>query len=134
MDAKNRIRRLLRHYFVERDCVKMVRPVELERDLQNLQTLPDKMLRRQFVDDMKIARNKIIKKAGPKKVNGKDITGEILYHLSKAYTEAINNGQTPNIESAWNYVIKEKIEVEAANALGDIEGIFDSEEIKQMQQ
>ena len=46
VDAKNRVRRLLRHYFVERDCIKMVRPVELERDLQNLQTLPDKMLRR----------------------------------------------------------------------------------------
>ena len=41
---------------------------------------------------MNIARNKIHKKAGPKKVNGKEITGEILYHLSKAYTDAINSG------------------------------------------
>lgn len=36
VEEKNRIRRLIRHFFQERDCFTVVRPVEDERLLQNL--------------------------------------------------------------------------------------------------
>lgn len=33
IDAKNRIRRVLRHFFQERDCCTLIRPVEKEKKL-----------------------------------------------------------------------------------------------------
>jgi hypothetical protein len=37
VETKNRIRRMVKHFFKDRDCFTMVRPVEEERELQNLQ-------------------------------------------------------------------------------------------------
>jgi hypothetical protein len=36
VEIKNRIRRLIKHFFKDRDCFTMVRPVEEERQLQCL--------------------------------------------------------------------------------------------------
>lgn len=33
IEQKNRIRRMIKHFFRERDCMTMVRPVELESEL-----------------------------------------------------------------------------------------------------
>lgn len=131
-ENKNRIRRLLRYFFKERDCLTMVRPVELERDLQKLDTLPEKYLRPQFIDQMNIARAKILKKTKQKQINSKGVTGDMLLHLAKAYSEAVNNGKVPNIESAWNYVCKEKVESFAQKAISSIDKMIDSDEIKQL--
>lgn len=45
IDAKNRIRKVLRHFFQERDCCTLVRPVEKEKHLQQLDSLKDIDLR-----------------------------------------------------------------------------------------
>lgn len=45
-----------------------------------------------------------MKKAKPKILNGKILTGEMLYELCVAYTNAINTGSVPNIQNAWSYV------------------------------
>ena len=37
IEQKNRIRRMIKQFFKDRDCFTMVRPVENEKDLQNLQ-------------------------------------------------------------------------------------------------
>ena len=47
---KNRVRKLIRTYFPERDCFTMVRPVENEKDLQNLEYLSDQELRNEFIE------------------------------------------------------------------------------------
>ena len=49
VEEKNRVRNLIKAYFPEKDCFVMVRPVEKESDLQNLQNLPDYRLRKEFV-------------------------------------------------------------------------------------
>lgn len=41
-----------------------------------------------------------------KALNGRLITGEMLLELCLSYTEAINRGGVPCIESAWNYLCK----------------------------
>ena len=45
IENKNKIRRMLKHFFKDRDCFTLVRPVEAEEDLQNLLNLPDVCLR-----------------------------------------------------------------------------------------
>ena len=52
VEKKNKIRRLISHYFNEKDCFTMVRPTESESDLQNVQTLNDDSLRPEFVNHM----------------------------------------------------------------------------------
>jgi hypothetical protein len=128
VENKNRIRRLLKHFFRERDCVTMVRPVELEQELQQLDSLPDSFLREEFLQQAISVRAKIMKKTKPKSVNGKQISSEMFLHLANAYTTAINNGKVPTIESAWNYVCKEKANDTAKVCLAEVEKIFRSDE------
>lgn len=68
VEQKNRIRRMIKHFFKERDCMTMVRPVESEGDLQKLDTLQDSQLRGEFVSQLREARSKIFKRVRPKTV------------------------------------------------------------------
>lgn len=104
IEQKNRIRRLIKQVFQDRDCFTMVRPVEDEKQLQSLQAMDDKELRPEFAKQIGILRNKIFKKVKPKTLNGKQLTGEMILELALAYTNAINSGSVPNIQSAWTYV------------------------------
>lgn len=63
-------------------------------------------MRAEFVDQMEELRAKIFKRVKPKSLNGRNITGETLLELCEAYTQAINQGNVPCIESAWSYVCK----------------------------
>lgn len=47
--SKNKIRRLLKQFFTNRDCETMVRPVEREKDLQRLDEMDNSELRAEFV-------------------------------------------------------------------------------------
>jgi len=49
-------------------------------------------------------RGRIFKRVKPKVLNGKYLTGEMFLELCFAYTEAINKGQVPCIESVWTYL------------------------------
>jgi hypothetical protein len=50
VEEKNRIRRLLKNFFKDRDCFTMVRPTTEEEDLQKLETLEFSQLRPEFVE------------------------------------------------------------------------------------
>ena len=39
-------------------------------------------------------------------MNGKFLDGELLLELCRSYEQTINNGDVPNIESAWNCLCK----------------------------
>ncbi|CDW76855.1 guanylate-binding n-terminal domain containing protein [Stylonychia lemnae] len=104
VETKNRIRRLVKHFFKDRDCFTLVRPVEEEKQLQSLQSMPDEHLRQEFLQSINQLRTKIFKRVRPKTLNSKFITGEMLLELCYAYTDAINTGTLPNIQNAWSYV------------------------------
>ena len=53
---------------------------------------------------MDLLRSKIFKRVKPKALNKRYITGASLLELCIAYTQAINKGSVPCIESAWTYV------------------------------
>ena len=103
---KNRVRSLIRTYFPERDCFTLIRPVEDEKNLQNLQELSDDELRDEFVEQAKNFRNKVYKKIKPKFFHGQFISGSMLLELVQSILDAINNGGIPVIENSWKYVMK----------------------------
>ena len=57
----------------------------------------------------------------PKILNGKKLSGEMLFGIAESYVNAINKGAVPNIESAWSYICKN----ECLKALGEAQEIFD---------
>ena len=63
---KNLVRKLIKTYFVERDCFPLVRPVEKEDDLQNLMNLSEYKIRPEFIKQSSMLRNKIYIKIKPK--------------------------------------------------------------------
>ena len=103
---KNRVRSLIRTYFPDRDCFTLVRPVEEEKYLQNLQELSDDELRSEFLVQSKNFRSKVYKKIKPKVFHGQFLSGSMLLELVQSILDAINNGGIPVIENSWKYVMK----------------------------
>ena len=66
IENKNRIRRLIKHFFKDRDCQTLVRPIEEEKQLQNLNSIQNCELRAEFVEQINALRTKIFKKVRPK--------------------------------------------------------------------
>ena len=106
INEKNRVRNLIKTYFPERDCFTMVRPVEKESDLQNLQNLPDDMLRKEFLEQAQNFRNKVYKIACPKSFHKRPLTGNMLIELVQNILDSINSGVIPVIENTWKYVVQ----------------------------
>lgn len=104
IENKNKIRRLFKRYFQERDCITMVRPVEDEKDLQRLDELDNGSLRKEFVVQVEAARSKIFGGVKPKCINGRKMSGNMFVELIKGYISIINQGALPTVESAWVYV------------------------------
>ena len=106
IEEKNRVRRLIRTYFPERDCFTMVRPVEKEKDLQNLEFLTNEELRAEFVEQAKNFRNKVLNITCPKTFHKKLLNGSMLVELVQNILDAINSGCIPVIENTWKYVVQ----------------------------
>ena len=106
IEEKNRVRELIRNYFKEKDLFVMIRPVEEEKDLQNLQNLSDDKIRKEFLEQSKNFRNKIIKKVKPKIFKNKNLNGFLLIELIQSVLDSINNGSIPVIENSWKYVMQ----------------------------
>jgi hypothetical protein len=105
-EGKNRIRSCLREYFPDRDCFTMVRPCTNESQLQNLDAMPNKQLRPEFVAQAEELRDKIFAAAvaRPMHVKGYPLTGAMLAMLCESYVAAVNDGRVPDIKDAWTYV------------------------------
>lgn len=63
-------------------------------------------LRPEFVEQVMQLRRKVINRIKPKMMNGKKLSGDMLFNLCYTYVDAINKGVVPNIETAWSYICK----------------------------
>ena len=70
---------------------------------------------------MTTLRGRIFKRVKPKVLNGRYITGEMLLELCLAYTEAINKGSVPCIDSAWNYLCQNECQRAMHDAIATYE-------------
>ena len=104
VEQKNKIRKLIKSFFPDRDCCTIVRPLTNEEHLQSLETMSLKNLRPEFVEQMMLLRRKVLNMMTIKTLNGKYLSGEMLLNLAENYVTAINKGVVPNIENAWTYI------------------------------
>lgn len=130
VESKNRIRRMLKHFFTERDCCTMVRPLENESVLQKLDEIPNDRLRPEFLDQMNGVRKRIFKKVKPKSLNGQNLNAGMFLEVCKAYLEAINTGGVPNIENAWTYVCKQESQKAVEDCVNMVDQRLGSESLQ----
>lgn len=76
---------------------------------------------------MQSLQRKVDRKVKPKMLKGQLISGPQLVELAEAYTEALNKGGIPVIESAWQYVQSAQIEEAYKKALDYFKSKVDQE-------
>ena len=101
---KNLIRKKIKNYFLERYCFALVRPVENEKDLQNLMNLPDNSIRPEFLSECNNLKEMLYNKVKPKNFGGKILSGTMLINLLESIINSINEGAIPVIENSWKYI------------------------------
>ena len=107
--TKNQIRKTILDFFRDRDCVTLIRPVNDERQLREINTLPYESLRPKFREQMDDLVTKIVSTVRVKMIEGAVLTGEMLAELIGQYTEAINNDSIPAIAPAWERVVDSQL-------------------------
>lgn len=100
-DDKNRVRECLQNFFPTRDCRTMVRPVEDEAQLQELDKCANSELRSCFMEQVLSIREHVLSHAAPKSIDGHEMNGKLFIKMCDAYTKAINRGAAPAIRNTW---------------------------------
>lgn len=104
IQSKNNIRESIKALFPNRDCFTLVRPVNDEDALANLDTLNSSQLRPEFRQGLAHLTRMTFQKAMPKRLGTQILTGPSLAGLAEAYVSAINAGAVPTIATAWQGV------------------------------
>ena len=82
-EQKNKIRKLIKTYFKDRDCFTMVRPTMKEKDLQNLDKSSADKLRPEFLEQVLTVRKKILGRVKVKTFKNKPLTPDMYINLIK---------------------------------------------------
>jgi hypothetical protein len=114
---KNQIRKMVKEYFPNRDCVTLVRPLLEEGNLQKLERTPASKLRKEFIEQVNYLRKTVLNSINPKKLNGQELNGDMFIDLIKSYVKMINEGAVPIIQTAWTYMRQNQAIVAKKNAL-----------------
>lgn len=137
-NSKNEIRQSIKEIFPQRECFMLMRPVNDERSLRNLNEIALSEMRPEFRDGMQRLTRLVFDQTGPKKVGDDVLTGPALAKLANAYVDTINKGAVPTITTTWQGVA----EAECKRAADEAERVYgenfpaDSLEVdeKEMQQ
>lgn len=84
IQQKNRIRKVIRDFFSERECVCLVRPTDLESNLQNLLAIPDNELRPEFVSGITQIKNILSNNIEGKTIMNHKLNGEQFIHIANS--------------------------------------------------
>ena len=106
---QNHIKRVLRGFFPQRDCVCLVRPVNKEEELQRLATIALDAMRPEFQAGMNALKEKIFARVKPKVLFGNPLQGKHLAALTESYVDALNTGSVPTIATAWRRVVESQL-------------------------
>jgi len=82
-EQKNKIRKLIKTYFRDRDCFAMVRPMLKEKDLQNLDNSSADKLRPEFLEQVLQLRKKILNRVKVKSFKNRPLTPDMYINLIK---------------------------------------------------
>lgn len=104
--SKNAVRRAIRGFFPERDCVVLVRPVNDERLLQSVGCVPWRELREEFRRKVSELRARVLQRTPAKTLEGVQLNGAAFAALVQSYVETLNRGAVPVIADTWASLVQ----------------------------
>jgi hypothetical protein len=119
---RNRVRQMLTAFFTERNCHTLVRPINDEQLLQQVDHLDMEQLRPEFREQVSDLKEQVFGQLAPKKINKIPCNGAMFVELAKAYVEAINGGGVPTISTAWEAVTIQECRAAMSSALDSYKG------------
>eukprot|EP00897_Mesotaenium_endlicherianum_P006785 jgi/Mesen1/6134/ME000313S05259 len=123
--AKNEIRESIRMLFPDRDCFTLVRPLNDEKQLQQLDRVPMERMRPEFRQGLEALTDSIFARARPKRMGDTILTGGLLAALAQAYLDALNAGAVPTISTSWQSVAESECRRAHDAALDAYHAAFD---------
>lgn len=103
---KGDARALLRSYFSSRTLCPFVRPLTDEMRLQKLNTLADKELRPEFLQQLTAFSAMLRAQVAPKRVGGLAADGAALAHLCQSAVGALNQGCVPCVADTFTFLLE----------------------------
>ena len=105
---KNMIRESITKFFINRDCMTMIRPVTNESDLAHIEDLDESLIREGFEVLVQDFVKRVYSGAKPKIVNSKSVNGPMLRGLAMDYVNSINERAIPTVMTALDRVVSEE--------------------------
>lgn len=102
--AKNEIRESIRALFPDRECFTLVRPLNSETELQQLDQTPLQKFRPEFRSGLDALTRFVSERTRPKQIGATVMNGPMLAGLTQSFLDALNNGAVPTISSSWQSV------------------------------
>ncbi|XP_074268402.1 uncharacterized protein LOC141591820 [Silene latifolia] len=102
--AKNEVRESIRALFPDRECFTLVRPLNSETELQQLDQTPLQNFRPEFRAGLDALTRFVFERTRPKQIGSTVMNGPILVGITQSFLDAINNGAVPTIASSWQSV------------------------------
>lgn len=109
-DNSTKIRQSILNFFKHRDCMTLVRPVNDEEELRNIQNLRDNQIKPQFLDELYIIRDKVFKNCQQKVINGVGLNMSMLIAYLDQFVSSFNQNKLPAIRTAWETLLENNCE------------------------
>jgi hypothetical protein len=122
---KNRIRKSLTNFFRQRDCATIVRPIDDEAKLHQIDEQPYEALRPAFRTQMEGMRKRVLAQLTAKSLRGKAMSGSMFATLVRTYVGAMNTDGVPTITTAWDHVATTETKVAMKRSLASFRAALD---------
>jgi hypothetical protein len=100
------VKNVIRDCFPDRMCFTMVRPCQEEKDLENLNNLPESRCRAVFVDQMNEFRGLLRSRIKNKLYFGNPVSGKMLLAMATDFVTGVNNGAMPAVKDSWQMLME----------------------------
>jgi hypothetical protein len=94
------------NFFKNRDCITLIRPVNNETDLRNIQFLSDTEIRPGFLKQLHSIRDKIYRECNQKIINGVSLNMVMFLSFLSEFVTSFNQNKIPAIQSAWENLLE----------------------------
>jgi hypothetical protein len=133
---KNGIRESIKQLFEDRDCLTMVRPLENEADLRQINKVPFEALRPAFKQQIEAFVERVYTSLEPKRIGNTLLTGGTFCQLVSQYCAILNgNGGRiiPGISNmAWDNVVQTQLRSSLRDAVGLYRSVLNEEGMKKL--
>ncbi|CAK85405.1 unnamed protein product (macronuclear) [Paramecium tetraurelia] len=104
-EQSKKIRKSLLNFFKERHCFPLITPVD-DTQLKNVDQLALNQLRPEFQKTLMKLKEYLINNCSPKQIHSENVNGRMFCAMLDNYISVINRGGVPNIDTAWDSILK----------------------------